>query len=214
MPDKEETAYDKNTRAQYEALGHFVEKFEMMVNEAREISIECLCRNTGSSERERLIEIPFHHHALSAMPLFDIMRAIVAEIVNTPTSPHYADRAKFKSLLGHIEGEYNRLAGKRNELLHGTWFIGYRSGPDPHSSEFFLRKYKTTADGLVSAKELPKNAVELLDLATRCEDVRVWLAWMECSLSDGTKITDLFEQTEKTWGMIWPRGDRTTLPRK
>src|SRR5258707_5279501 len=102
----EPTAYEKNTRAQYEALGLFVESFEMMVNEVREICIERLCSGLGGSERERLTEIPFHHQAMTAKPLFDIMRAIIAEIVNIPTNFHYANRGTFKSVLGCLEGEY------------------------------------------------------------------------------------------------------------
>jgi hypothetical protein len=36
----EGSAYEKNTSAQYEALGRFVENFEMMVNDVREICID------------------------------------------------------------------------------------------------------------------------------------------------------------------------------
>jgi hypothetical protein len=36
----EGSAYEKNTSAQYDALGRFVENFEMMVNDVREICID------------------------------------------------------------------------------------------------------------------------------------------------------------------------------
>jgi hypothetical protein len=52
-----------------------------MVNEVREICIESVCKGVRSSERERLVEIPFHHQNMTAKPFFDIMRAIIAEIV-------------------------------------------------------------------------------------------------------------------------------------
>jgi hypothetical protein len=93
---------------------------------------------------------------MTAKPLFDTMRAIIAEIVNVETSPHYADRATFKKVLSCIETEHNHLYNKRNELLHGTWLVGYTSFDDPNAKEFRIRKYKTTADGLADV-QLPKT---------------------------------------------------------
>jgi hypothetical protein len=105
MPKTDKEALAKNTKEQYEALGRFVEAFEMMVHEVREICIERICSGVGSSERERLVEIAFHHQAISAKPLFDIMRAILAEIVNVPTCTHHVDRAHFKAIVGRISKE-------------------------------------------------------------------------------------------------------------
>jgi hypothetical protein len=163
------TEYQRNVSAQYEALGTFVECFELMVNEAREVCIESICNSIGSGERLGLIEISFHHQVMTAKPLFDIMRAIIAEIVNEEGSRHYADRAVFKDVLTHIANEYNFLYWKRNDLLHGTWFIGYTGENDPTASQFEVRKYKTTKNGLERATKLPKNATELLTLASRCD---------------------------------------------
>jgi hypothetical protein len=213
MPKTDEEAYAKNTKEQYEALGRFVEAFEMMVHEVREVCIERICGGIGSSERERLVEIAFHHQAMSAKPLFDIMRAILAEIVNVPTNRHYEDRAHFKSLLGRIEGEYNHLYNKRNELLHGTWFVGYVGVDDPDASEFFVSKYKTTSDGLVHISDLPKNATELLDLAKACDDVREWVGYVDSCLRDNLKITDLFGKRDKEWALVVYK-DAKTLPKR
>lgn len=38
MPPTNEASYQKNTKEQYEMLGRFVEAFELMVNEVREIA--------------------------------------------------------------------------------------------------------------------------------------------------------------------------------
>jgi len=103
MPDQTETPYEKNTRLQYEALGRFVEQFEMMVNEVREISLERLLEGLDDHQKGGLIEIAFHHSVMTAKPLFDIMRAILADALNIPAHPHYKDRAIFKEVLGHIE---------------------------------------------------------------------------------------------------------------
>jgi hypothetical protein len=117
----EETAYEKNTRAQYEALGRFVEAFENMVGEVREANIDLLS-NTG--QRGYLVQIAFHHQSLTAKPLFEIMRAIIAEVVSRRAHSEYENREIFSEILGYIEGAYEDLANMRNTLLHGTWFIG------------------------------------------------------------------------------------------
>jgi hypothetical protein len=61
MPPTNPEELIKNTTEQYAALGRFVEAFELMVHEVREICIERICAGIGGSERERLIEIPFHN---------------------------------------------------------------------------------------------------------------------------------------------------------
>jgi outer membrane protein assembly factor BamD (BamD/ComL family) len=50
--------YEKNTSAQYEALGRFVEAFEAMVNEARENAIQLIERDPHHG---RLVAIALHH---------------------------------------------------------------------------------------------------------------------------------------------------------
>jgi hypothetical protein len=214
MPPTNEEELKKNTTEQYAALGRFVEAFELMVNEVREICIERVCDGIGSSERERLVEISFHHQSMTAKPLFDIVRAIIAEIVNVPSSPHYADRGTFKKVLSCVETEYNHLYNKRNELLHGTWMVGYVSQDDPGAKEFVVRKYKTTAAGLARA-ELPKNATELLDLVTRCDDAQMWLGHIDVCLQGKISISDFFKQDGQVWKFfINAESAGTTLPRK
>src|SRR5712692_4007614 len=81
MPKTNEEAYRKNTKEQYEALGRFVEAFEAMVNEARSSSIGLLAND---EDHEKLVDVAFHHPALSAKPLFEIMRTIIAELLKQP----------------------------------------------------------------------------------------------------------------------------------
>ncbi|MEH2486929.1 hypothetical protein [Bradyrhizobium sp. AZCC 2230] len=205
----------RNTEKQYAALGRFVEAFEAMVNEVREACIERLCEGVGSSERQRLIEIPFHHQSMTAKILFDIMRAIIAEIVGDKNSPHHEDRLKFKKILGCIEGEYSSLLSKRNELLHGTWFIGYGAPDDPNAERFLVRKYKTTADGLGNI-ELPKNVAELDELTQRCVDTFLWIGHLDICLQDKIRVDDFFRQDSRgPWKFyINAESQGTTLPRK
>jgi hypothetical protein len=215
MPPTSDEELNRNTTEQYAALGRFVEAFEMMVNEVREICIERICEGVGTNERQQLIEIAFHNQAMSAKPLFDIMRTIIAEIVSKPSSPHYADHPAFKKILGCVETEYSHLYSKRNELLHGTWLIGYVSWDDPHAKEFVVRRYKTSADGLARA-QLPKNATQLLDLVTRCDDARMWLSHIDFCLQDKMPIGDFFRRKPgEAWKFFIDADSMgTTLPRR
>jgi hypothetical protein len=214
MPDSE--AYTKNTTENYAALGRFVEAFELMVDDVRQICIERICSGIGSSERLDLIELPFHHGAMTAKPLFDIMRAVIIEIVNKPGNFHYPNLETFKTLLGLAEAEYGSLINKRNELLHGTWFVGFPTKIDPEAKEFFVRKFKTSGDGLIAA-QLPKNADELSALTKRCDEMRLWLGQLDFCLQDGIVITDFFTQipSSKRWKCsVSYDGAGTILPRK
>jgi hypothetical protein len=245
LPPTDEAQLAKNKKEQYEALGKFVEAFELMVDEVRAICIECIHMTVCEPkfikpdwqdwkqfhEQERrqktLIEIPFHSSGMTAKPLFDIMRAIIAEIANVKESSHYANRETYKELLAHIEKEYGALFWKRNELLHGTWLIGYVDEDDPNSSQFQVRKYKITADGLARISELPKNANELLTLTMRCNDTRDWLGTLGYCLADvPSSLGEFFKfvkkqttrkpkKTDGEWQLFLTENSAgTTLPKK
>jgi len=113
---------EKNTKEQYEALGRFVEAFEAMVDKARSVSIELLSR---SAAHEDLVTIALHHPAMTAKPLFEIMRAIIAEVLKDDHHKLHNDRHLFAAVLRQISAEYMTLVSTRNNLLHGTWFVGY-----------------------------------------------------------------------------------------
>ena len=233
MPPMDEEAYAKNTKEQYEALGRFVEAFELMVDEVRGICGDCISNAVDAirpvkpddksweewikeeDDRRRLISIPFHNQAMTAKPLFDIMRATVTEIVNAPSNYHYAERAVYENVLKHIKKEFSSLCQKRNDLLHGTWLMGYVAHDDPNASEFHIRRFRITADGLKRATELPKNASELIQLRDRCDDTRTWLGYVGFCLWQKEKISNFFKLDGKDWQFFaTSSGDGTTLPRK
>jgi hypothetical protein len=115
-----------------------------------------------------------------------------------------------------VEREYSSLYNKRNELLHATWFVGFPTGDDLDAKDFFVRKFKTSADGLTAAK-LPKNSSELSNLSDRCQDVRLWLGQIDFCIQDDLAITDFFkrEQPDEPWKFFIGSGPAgMTLPRK
>jgi hypothetical protein len=151
--------YAQNTKEQYEAIGRFVEAFEAMVNEARQNSIQLLTRD---HKQQLLLRIPFYNQALSAKPLFEIFRTLIAEIIHgqeTQKTKNISqeDLGTYLGVLSTIAGEYMDLCSIRNNLLHGTWFVGYSGSDDPYCKEFFIHRFDATKKGL-SLTELPKTA--------------------------------------------------------
>lgn len=215
MSSDSRSAYEKNTRAQFEALGRFVEAFELMVHEVRTVSISLLSTDAKHSD---LISIPFYHLVMTAKPLFEIMRGIISQLVNNAEyRKHHRidelDRRDFMGVLGEISDEYSNLVEMRNNLLHGTWFIGYSHGADMDSLEFHLHRGKINKHGLSFAENLPKDAEELKRLAKRCEEARTWICTLAACMrlsSVDLKIKDCFERSGKKWVRIWP--SRETLP--
>jgi hypothetical protein len=169
-----------------------------MVNEARETCIDLLSKDRDHRD---LVQIAFHHQVITAKPLFEIMRAIVTEIVNVSDNFHYATRKTFGDVLGKTQRIYEHLANMRNNLLHGTWFVGFVSDADPNAATFYLRKYTTSADGLVEMN-LPKKAEDLRQLRDDCDIVRDFIAGIEYCLRTTTKITDYFEEREERWVLL------------
>ena len=232
MPDDE--VYQKNTKEQYEMLGRFVEAFEMMVFEVRQVTLTVSSRDIRNYT---LIETILHHNALTAKPLFDILRAVIAEVLKD-TIKQQDDRAKgfhdvdgpiwtdgfgkpvpltiqerdtFLGVMSFINGKYDELAKRRNDLLHGTWFVGYPSSDDPDSAEFYIRRARTSGSGLSFALDLPKKATELKELADKCTDIRDWLSRIEQCFQCELKVKDVFRCSEGTWWMTDPPGTKRTL---
>src|ERR1700687_1508337 len=119
--------YHKNTKEQYEALGRFVEAFEAMVHEARMCCIDLLGRDL-TSKQKWLVAIPLFHQSFSAKPIFETFHAVLVETISDKEFHEKYNLAPehikfFSSVLSAISGEYSDLSNKRNNLLHGTWFV-------------------------------------------------------------------------------------------
>jgi hypothetical protein len=212
-PRIQKRAYKKNTAAQYEALGRFVEAFELMVDETRRISIGILKRDDN---HEKLVEVLFHHGALTAKPLFDIMRALMADYFKLPyIKVTEQDRNIFSGVLKEIATHYTGLLDSRNTLLHGTWRVGYLSIDDPKFESFLLDKYKVTKEGLSKEDQIPKNAADLLALADSCHKVRWWLKVINGCLplsSEHFVIAETFGFRDGKWRLMMRSSRLETLP--
>src|SRR5947207_2364955 len=70
--------YTRQTGEQFEAIGRFVQAFELMVDAVRYGLLQLTARDP---KHQRLLNIVFHYKSMTASPLIDIFRAIIAEIV-------------------------------------------------------------------------------------------------------------------------------------
>ncbi len=225
MPPTDKDKSKKNAKEQYEALGRFVEAFEAMVDEVRGVCLDrlwAITRNTDMDtdpeyfSRKMVLDIPFHNQSMTAKPLWDVMRAIIVEIVSQKYCSLYEERECLKSLLGFMASEYEELYSKRNALLHGTWFIGFVSEEDPNNEKFRIRKFQTTATGLQTVKELPQEVSQLTSLTMRCDEMRTWIAEIDYCFREQKPLSDHFKCEKKRWfhRHIRLTHDWTTLPER
>jgi hypothetical protein len=206
---------EQNASEQYECLGRFVEAFESMVSTVRSACINLLSANT---QYARWMQIPFYHHSMTAQPLFDIMRGIIAEMLKDEKfrKAQRVDESDYRAFLGvlaWIATEYGKLTSKRNDLLHGTWIVGFYGLPDEATSEFAIIRHKINSDGLAVPTDLPKDAEMLRHLARRCEGTHRWISALNDCLPrslNKKKMKKTFRLNGKQWEKSWPYA--TTLP--
>lgn len=203
-------SYAKATSEQLKCLGLFVEAFEGMVHQVRSGCIDLLSANTQYAE---WISIPFYHQALTAKPLFEIYRGIVAQMMSNDSyclqqKINDTERECYRGVMACIAGEYNNLCEMRNHLLHGTWYIGHGSPNDFwDASTFEIHRLKVDKNGLSKQKDLPKNADELRHLTRRCNETRIWISILGSCLPaslGSAQITNCFCRKGDRWERAWP----------
>jgi hypothetical protein len=216
----ESETYHKNTKEQYEALGRFVKAFEAMVHQTRMSSIGIIAHDLNDFKKG-LVATSFFHPGIGAKPIYDIFIALISgacksELFRMANQIDTEDLPRLSSILSEINGEYERLCNKRNNLLHGTWYIGHENPADWESSMFHVSRFAVGASGVVPV-QLPKTATELLKLAARCEETRDWIATVYVSVigKADCRILECFRQyqfgrkeKEKRWERIWPSHGR------
>src|SRR5437588_2895972 len=119
MTDRDRATDDGHAIRQYEALGRFVEAFEHMVDDARCACMDIVSNLSGELEHEHthrlLLHIVFHHQIMTAKPLFEIMRAMISELLKNDEfrTRHVIDDtdcATFHGAMKLINSEYTALS--------------------------------------------------------------------------------------------------------
>src|SRR5262245_13873159 len=79
----------------------------------------------STPDNDKRILVILHHQVMTAKPLFDIFRAMLAEFFNDPKHSETLHKRVAEQVVAQIGKEYSELVTRRNELLHGTWYAGW-----------------------------------------------------------------------------------------
>jgi hypothetical protein len=166
--------YKRQTAEQFAALGAFVQAFEQMVHAVRIGLLQLLTRGPGprSVKHQRLLNIVFHHHAMTAQPLFEIFRFVIAEIIHDEdygVLPQ--ERDTLNSIFAQLASDITDMCRRRNDLVHGTWMIGAANAEQTDFSEVHVARFKGTKTGLAEV-DMPKDIEALEALTNKC----IWLS--------------------------------------
>lgn len=146
----------QQTEEQYALLGKFVNKFELMIFQLR----NGIRNNAGfqNIHQQRISNIFFAE--LSAQSLVKIYKSIV--LLNTGLD-------KFNTaLLSSLHNRTIKLITKRNEIVHGTYFIGWASQDDVEFNKSYGFKNLNTKNG-GEIKPLELNKEKMSELISECE---------------------------------------------
>lgn len=200
-PDNEtrEEKYQRQTTESFALLGRFVQSFEQMVHWTRTGSVMLLSQ---SPMHQQLVNRVLHSEALSAVPLWNIFRDLLTAIV-TEFMPSLAadERTATLQILSQMAGEYQELSKRRNQLLHGTWYIGWASSEDTDFTDINVFKMKWKgATGELQSSPL-KDADELRSITANCDRLasEIQMLWGLFHLSDGPRILNNFTKSNGRW---------------
>lgn len=158
--------YEASTKAQFEALGRFIQAFEHMVSAMRS-SIEGRLQQE-SRQMVFFTRMLLHHSALTAYPLRELFRAVIYTDVNELRKTNPSDSDDFNRILSAIATEVSDLIRIRNVIIHGTQLIGWVSSGQEDFTELAIHKFGVSATGFKQIKG-PNTAAEVLSLVDRCQ---------------------------------------------
>ena len=197
-PETRHERFTRQTKEQYELVGRFVQEFEFISLQCRST---CMLLLVPGPHQHLMLQILLHNSSLTAFPLFEVTRAILAEFLKRIAGQiPKEDREFIETVLSQSELEFRSLNTTRNDLLHGTWMTGWGRLTEEDYSELRVFKYKPNKSGFATAKT-PANTKELRELLVRCNNLRNVLAVLTFSIidrADGT-TKDQFIQRDKRW---------------
>lgn len=192
----------------YAELGKFVEAFELMVLMLRSGCV--LILSSPAPKWQPLIQIPFNHSSMTAKPLADIFTAILGTMMNDQETIMSMNIDKkeldtFKGILSQVRADCEKIANKRNNILHGTWFVGIN--PDQEDiSKFVVQKLTTTSTGLKLVESTPKNIEDIKEITKECSTLRdtICLLFSTWMFNNKPNISTLFRLNlnNKRWERI------------
>jgi hypothetical protein len=156
--------FDEQTEDLYAAIGQFAVEFEHVCNYLRVIIMTIL--NKEGLDNEKVMQILLSD--LTAEPL----RSLVASLIPETQQLSETDRKVVSKILNSVQD----LTKNRNDVLHGTWFIGWASVGDTEFKTAPGVKFKKDKGGVATKTfnwkvedfdELTEEATKLVRLLGR-----------------------------------------------
>ena len=145
-PESREQRYERQTKEQYAAIGKFVVKFELVCFYLRLTMLNFL--QSSGLKKQELARIVFGHQAMTANALREVYMAMTVVL--------YGDNMVLKDFLSRFQ----RLTKERNDIVHGTWFVGWASEDQEDFSA--IRGFKDSiAKSGAGFKTLPESVEKL-----------------------------------------------------
>lgn len=190
-------AADSVHTKQFETLGRYVQDFEFMIHAVRSGCIGTVAN--GSKGKFEYIQIAFNHSAMSANTLYEIYRAYIATALRGHLS-HLPEKDKdaLRSIMKDISKDFPKAVKNRNNLLHGTWYIGYGDGVSEPSPEVPVLKFKVTKGGIQSAPKL-SDIEALRALSSECRRLTQIFFLLTAVLGNLGPPTKFFKHEEGRW---------------
>lgn len=196
--DRERT-HDKSERAQFEALGRFVQSFESIVHACRQMLAQLIPDAPVSQQKLNLL---LHHKALGANALFEMARGVAELHVDLANDRAQSDR--LRSVFKQAASDFKEFANARNSLLHGTWHVGWRHPSDPPADSLQVMKFTPKNGALGPSSSIPASAEELRALASRCDTLTTTLQTiLVCLILPGApRLVQNFHKIDGRWCRI------------
>lgn len=167
--ESKEERRQRQTKEQFEALGRYVQAFEAMVHELREgISWLTPTRDAGNY----IVRAITNHRVMTAQPLLDIYRIVSVVVLQSEACTlNDAEKGTAALILDNIFKRAKTAIEGRNEIIHGTWHIGWQSsGHDADEDYIFTLKGAVTGKSLEYRSPI-RSAVQLNEQTVKCEQL-------------------------------------------
>lgn len=147
-PEERQQRHDEQTKEIYAGLGEFVASFELMVFWGLRTPLIQLWSN-NSRELQQLVQPAVAD--LTADPILKIYQATYSTAIQqSRLIPE--EKAEGERILVDVCKDVRELIQTRNEIIHGTWFIGWASSEDTDFSVASGVKPTNTKNGVEHRK--------------------------------------------------------------
>jgi DNA-binding ferritin-like protein len=157
--------YEAQTEELYAGLGAFVAAFEQVIHTMRQALVMALSHDGQS---QQLIRPAYAE--LTASPLTSTFQATVARMIEFSELTD-SEKEAGRKILTNVCNQIRTMTEARNEIVHGTWFIGWASESQEDFSLATGFKEKITKQGAAQT-DIGRTRADFDHLVDRCQELR------------------------------------------